>query len=255
MLSKEQEEEIASLVNTSLNRAEEMWENVGDLKKSIRGTLEETRTFIPGHPYLKENEYRSDRFIAMMIDMRDSTKHLRQAISEKIAKVSLMQRVFYEVSALLPTMAKVIEFEEGAVTEYLGDGVLALFQLPKTKKEEEAAIYASSCAARNSLYVLDKFINPILKSRYSLPPIRIGVGIAFSDAIITSFGIPPNSQVKVIGQSIYFASNLSKGINEIIVHEWLENIWPKSDTGKIRFSKKDFSDNIKGYVLYEAGNA
>jgi len=251
MLLEKQEKEIEKLINDSLNKAEEMWENVGELKKATTLFSEGMRTYIPGHPYLKENEYKSDQFIAMMVDMRDSTKHLRQSISAKIARVDLMQRVFYEVSALLPAMAKVIEFEDGAVTEYLGDGVLSLFQVSKNEEEKKQIIYASSRAAQNCIYVVNYFVNTILNKRYNLPPIQIGVGVAFSDAIITKFGIPPNSQVKVIGQCVYFASNLAKGRNEIYVHEWLENIWPSAKNGKIRFTAREFRDNIKGFLLNE----
>jgi len=50
-----------------------------------------------------------------------------RAVSSKTSKVSQLQRIFYETSALLPAMAKLIFFENGSVTEYLGDGVLGLF--------------------------------------------------------------------------------------------------------------------------------
>lgn len=243
--------ELLEIVNKTLDRCEKQWENtLGQdelLKKAMREAFA-ARTNIPGHPYLDENQYKSDQFVAFMLDMRDSTKHLRQAISHRIARVSLMQRVFYEVSALLPAMAKVINEYNGAVTEYLGDGLLALFQLPKEKKAQELVLYNVLDAARTCMDALHQVVNVVLKTRYNLPPLQIGIGLAFSDAIISHFGLSPDTQVKVIGQCIYFASQCSKGRNQIIVHEWLENIWPTSKEGKLRFIPKQFSD-FKGYII------
>jgi class 3 adenylate cyclase len=184
-----------------------------------------------------------------MLDMRGFTKHLIQAISGRTAKVSEMQRVFYEVSALLPAMASIIENTDGAVTEYLGDGLLALFQFPFDDKDKrEKVCKVSMTVARDCLEALNTAVNPILFARYSLPSLKIGIGMSFSQAIITHFGISPNTQVKVIGRCIYDVSKLSKGENEIVIHENLKNIYPSSSGGKLSFSLKYFGD-VKGYVL------
>jgi class 3 adenylate cyclase len=247
MLTERQIVELADIVNKSLDRSEELWNNtIATERRLLKAAFEETR--IPGHPYLDENKYKSDVFVALMLDMRDSTKHLRQAISAKIAKVSQMQRVFYEISALLPTMSKLIQDENGAVTEYLGDGLLALFQLPSDKKKKEAVLGDCMRAARYCLQALKEAVNPVLGERYGLPPLEVGIGMAFSTSIISHFGLPPNTQVKVIGECIYFASQLSKGRNEIIVHENLERIWPTSKEGKLSFNIRQFKD-FKGYIV------
>ncbi len=183
-----------------------------------------------------------------MLDMRDSTKHLRQAISARVAKVSQMQRVYYEVSALLPAMAKLIKDADGAVTEYLGDGLLALFQSSRNIAERNQVLMNTITAARDCMEALQYVVNPILNSRYSLPYLEIGIGLAYSDAIISHFGLSPDTQVKVIGECIYLASQLSKGRNEIIVHENLEMIWPTSKDGKLHFIMRPFKD-FKGYVV------
>jgi len=54
----------------------------------------------------------------------------------------------------------------------------------------------------------------------------------------------------VIGECIYLASQLSKGRNEIIVHENLEMIWPTSKNGKLKFTMRLFKD-FKGYIVNE----
>lgn len=243
-------EDIEKIVNDSLDRAKELWENTLD-KNKIIVNAKEAETNIPGHRYLGKDKYKSDYFLAFMLDMRDSTEHLIQAISKRTAKVSEMQRVFYEVSALLPAMAKIIENSEGAVTEYLGDGLLALFQFPFNDKDKREHICMMSMrVARDCLEALHSVVNPILFKRYSLPALKIGIGMSFSQSIITHFGISPNTQIKVIGRCIYDVSKLSKGENEIVIHENLNNIYPSSESGTLRFSRKSFDgEKLYGYVL------
>jgi len=243
-------DDIIKTVNDSLNRAEELWKNTLD-KDKITNFAKEAETNIPGHRYLGKDKYKSDCFLAFMLDMRDSTTHLIQAISARIAKVSEMERVFYEISALLPAMAKIIENEktEGAVTEYLGDGLLALFQFPfnDTKKREDVCRVTIN-VANDCFEALHNIVNPILFKRYSLPALSMGIGMSFSQSIITHFGISPNTQVKVIGRCIYDASKLSKGRNEIAVHDNLERVWTYSQGGKLKFLHRKF-DDIDGYIV------
>ncbi|AFM43586.1 family 3 adenylate cyclase (plasmid) [Desulfosporosinus acidiphilus SJ4] len=250
MLSERLKQELNDIVNRILDRCELQWDNTLGKNELIKALLETYAmdTNIPGHPFLGESEYKSDVFVAFMLDMRDSTKHLRQAISARIASVSEMQRVFYEVSALLPAMTKIIREYKGSVTEYLGDGLLALFQLPKQKEEQAEVLHNVINAANTCLEALNQVVNPILNERFGLPKIEIGIGLAFSDAIISHFGLPPHTQVKVIGECIYFASKCSKGRNEIILHEYLKHIWPKSKKGQLRFTKRSF-DKFDGYIV------
>ncbi len=246
MLTDTYKESLIKIVDASLDRCEELWNNtIGKDALVKRAALDSA---IPGCPFLGENQYKSDQFVCLMLDMRDSTKHLRQAISARIAKVSLMQRVYYEVSALLPAMTRIIQDKNGSVTEYLGDGLLALFQLPQNRNEQDSILGDVITAAKRCMDGLQEVVNPVLSNRYSLPNLEIGIGLSYSDAIISHFGLHPNTQIKVIGECIYLASQLSKGRNEIIIHENLEMVWPTSKSGTLRFKMKQFKD-FKGYVL------
>ena len=141
-----------------------------------------------------------------------------------------------------------IQNQEGAVTEYLGDGLLALFQSSQNIEERNHVLGNTITAAKDCMEGLGDVVNPILHSRYSLPFLEVGIGLAYSEAIISHFGLHPDTQVKVIGKCIYLASQLSKGRNEIIIHENLEMIWPTSKDGRLKFTVKQFKD-FKGYVV------
>ncbi|MEE7624796.1 hypothetical protein V3O24_01365 [Methylobacter sp. Wu8] len=256
MLNSEQKKKISNLVEVSLDRAESIWSVVdGDITLAESISTEAmvfdsaltVSSMIPSHPLVNENNPIIDEFIACVVDMRESSKHLLCSLSKKTAKVSELKRVYYETSALLPAIAQTIEFSNGKVTEYLGDGVLALFQVPATEGRADA-IYSAHNAAKNCLSDTRQIINDALSMRYNLPPINIGAGMAFSKAIVSLVGLGEDKQAKVIGSCVYYAAKLSGGVNEIYADEKLKSIWPKSKGGTLVFKQKNIK-GVSGYLL------
>lgn len=187
MLNEYQELEIRDVVNNSLDKAEKHWEKGGHelvekskLAKAHSLVILEDQepSKIPGHDIVQDDETVIDEFIAFVADMRDSSKHLMCEISQKTASASGLERVFYETSALLPALALAVQYEDGNVTEYLGDGVLALFRVNPDETEE--AIYAAHRSAKNSIYDIRNIVNDILDKRYGFPVIDLGVGLSLS---------------------------------------------------------------------------
>jgi class 3 adenylate cyclase len=247
--------EITALVNDSLDEAEGVWGKVGSklmnraMAKSAQfsGAIVEasTPTTFPGYEVLEEGKPLVDEFIALVLDMRDSSNHLNCAITG--TKAQMLERVFYETAALLPACSKLISDEKGGVTEYLGDGLLAFFRVDESEKAE--ACYAAHRAASGCMKTVSEIINPILDGRYDLPKIEIGIGMSVSKAVLTVTGQANFVKPVAFGQCLYHATKLSKGRGEIIVDEALHLMWPKSDDGPLRFSFRMMRDNIKGYVI------
>jgi hypothetical protein len=165
---------------------------------------------------------------------------------KKKAKVSLLQRVYYETSALLPALALTINFEGGSVTEYLGDGLLALFKVDPEDKSK--AIYAAHRAAKDSIGPIRHAVNSIIRERYSLPEIDLGVGLAISKTLVTLIGIKNEKHPKAIGECIFRASKLSSERNLIIVDENMKINWPTAKYGTLKFHKKKVRD-VNGYHI------
>jgi len=250
MYSSEKEALVAACIDSALDKAEMHWQNGGQelLYKSIAGNEEFIRaesapSSIPGHKIVQDEKTVIDEFIALVADMRDSSKHLNCAID---AKVTQLQRVFYETSALLPALAMTIKFEEGSVTEYLGDGVLALFKVDKSDKSK--AIYAAYEAARNCVHQTRELVNRALESRYDLPNIDLGVGLAHSKAIVTLVGLSGEKHPKAFGECVFRATKLSNGKNEIYIDQFVKGLWPTSQGGTLRFIQKKRND-IDGYLI------
>lgn len=251
MLSKGERDEVKGIVEESLDRAEQLWRSVGKelSMEAMDGVLKKAEvqpSKIPGHSLVSDAEETVGEFIALMADMRGSSTRLVTAISEKRASVSQLQRVFYETSALLPALAKTIQYKDGGVTEYLGDGVLALFKVDA--KAQDQAIYSAYWAATNCVTDARQIVNNAIGERYGLPSINIGVGLGLSKAIVTLIGLPGEKQAKVIGECVYRASKLSKGMNEVYVDRFLKGRWPKSNGGFLQFHPKSVRD-VEGFLV------
>ncbi len=242
---------LRELVKKELDRAQAVWKDVGRqmIIKADAQALDEQRrldTSIPGYPTIDPSQPAVDEFIAFVVDMRNSTNHLTQAISCRYADASETERVLYETSALLPAAAEVVRWKKGRVTEYLGDGVLALF---RASGDRDAACYAACHAARKVVGDMRDIVNEALHTRFRLPEINLGVGMALSKAVVTTVGHPDERAPKAIGTCVYRASKLASLENKIAVDDNLEAIWPKNTKGGgFRFQPKQI-EGIPGHVL------
>ena len=250
-MHSDQLNQLLSSTVRALDTAESVWQQFGERMTLTASVVIDkmaklTESPIPGHPVVAQDTVRLDQFIAMVVDMRKSTEHLMCAISLKRAKASQLERIFYETSALLPGLAVAISYEDGAVTEYLGDGVLALY--PYDESEPGDSITSAYRGSRNCLQFVEDVLNPELDRRYGLPGLSIGIGLACSKALVTLVGTRSFVQPKAFGECVFRATKLSKGKDEIRVDAKLHREWPTSKEGRLHFHEKDYG-NWKGYVV------
>lgn len=247
--------DLVNSINRALDDAEKIWNEVGhhfineNLEKAI-STLrasEKIPSKIPGFPFVQGDEPQVADFIALILDIRDSTKHLLEAISSKKAKASQLERVLYETTAINTAGSIIIEDYKGAITEYLGDGFLALYQIKKLDQPDE--VYDAYNTAKYYLSTALIEINKILDERYSLPNLEIGIGMAFSKAIVTVVGHRKNLHPKALGECIYRASKLSNGRNEVFIDDRLEVLWPTAKGGPLKFILRQSQLDFKSYRI------
>jgi class 3 adenylate cyclase len=249
-LTCEQRDLVSEAIVNGLNRAETAWVKVGrhfEKRAMDAATFEEhaESSVIPGHKLVTSDSPKVDEFIALVVDMRDSTGHLKTNLSLPLINDGF-QRIYYETSALLPAISVAVSFEKGVVTEYLGDGALILFQVDKDNKGE--CIKSASRAARACVSEVRELINVQLKKRYDLPILNLGAGLAISNALVTLVGSSNNWQPKAIGECIWEASKLSGGTNTVHISQSLKSFWPKSEGGKMRFCQAVIR-GVDGYRL------
>jgi len=233
---------IRKCVVTALDEAEATWKTVGTRLTKTAVLREDSRaqvvpSFIPGHPSVSSDRPVVDSFIAWVIDLRESTSHLSTRIGPP-AKATELERIYYETTALFHASTAIVEREGGSVTEYLGDGLLALFpggDDPPNHAERTKSVYAAWRAASSALGCVKNVINPILADRYSLPPIAVGIGIALSKALVTTVGAGTRVHPKAFGRSVWRASKSSAGWNEIRIDECIQLAWPTAKNGVVKF--------------------
>ena len=209
-------------------------------------------TQIPGYEEIEKDINVVDNFVVLMADMRNSTKHLTEACSGVYKEATGLKRLFIETSVLLPCMAKIISFGNGKTLEYLGDGILAVYRV--TPGSESGVIGDAQRSAEKIVECVTQIISPILKKDYNLPPISVGVGIAKSQGIVRMVGIEGFLVPKVFGKSVFYASKLCCGDNEIYLDSMARAMWPVAKHGEtvyVDFKKVVTQNGGKMYEGYQ----
>lgn len=248
-LTTEQAYKVRKFISEGLDRAESNWDKVGHLLKSESMSMEgyamdSVPSEIPGHPFVATADPQVDEFIALVVDMRNSTKRLKTL--ENGPKVQGLQRIYYETSALLPGVASVCGLKNGSVTEYLGDGALILFGVDK--KSRASSVRGAYQAAVNCIKDMRKIMNEELYERYRLPSVDLGAGLAMSHALVTVVGIPGKYHPKAIGSCVWEASKLCDGTNVIHVSKGVRKAWPPTKGGRLSFKPLGYK-HVDGFEV------
>ncbi len=246
-MNTEEKEILKGLINTALDQAEASYKKVEDQllikanSKYMTFSNESVETELPGFPLIEENEPHVANFIALILDVRGSTKHLLEACAS--CGVQQLERTVYETAAINALGSYIIKKHSGGITEFLGDGFLAFF-LVKT----ESDMYPAKRAAEDCLEGRE-VLNAILASRYTLPAINYGIGLAYSQAIIMVVNANGRLYPKAIGECVYRASKLSSGFNKILYDDSLRYSWPTSKGGSLTFKVAEHrhKNDVKGY--------
>ncbi|KJZ64378.1 hypothetical protein [Pseudomonas fluorescens] len=226
-----------------------MLENYGMESRGIPVMDSATASNIPGHPFVDYGKPEATEFVAMVVDMRNSTDRL-QNLQRFEGIEDGFQRVYYETSALLPALATTALLKGGHVTEYLGDGALILFKVDTDDRGQtvkDAYRAASDCVTTSR-----GIVNELLSNRFRLPALNIGAGLSMSHAIVTLVGTRDFMQAKAIGTCVWEATKLSSGVNAVHVSQKMRDGWPTGKVGTISFSKlNNLPPKLTGFSVSE----
>ncbi len=241
---------ISATCHAHLKKAEYDWKktNAGNLmildeaRASVEKAADSHPSLIPGHDKVGLFDPKIDNFIAIVCDIRKSTERLKSSRSSLKGIESGIQRVFYETSALLPSLEVTINFFEGKVTEYLGDGLLGFIQY-----KNEQQIYGAFRASKACVTLTRNIVNNVLYDKYNLPSLDLGVGLALSPAMIR---VVTENHVKAFGECVWKATKLSDGVNIVQIDDKLKDEWPVAKTGGISFIKRTTKSGYAGYKAF-----
>lgn len=205
-----------------------------ELKKAINEEAE-----IPGFETkpMKFGHFVNKDFVVMMTDIRKS-----KDIIDSENGVEKMFKIFYAYSAVV---ANIVDKHNGTSTEFLGDGVLNLFEIDGNRDE---AFRRSIRASREILFARENILNPIFNN-IGLPIINIGIGIDHGMTIVTRFGYKADNDLKAFGKCVYNVSRLCKGMNTILGSPSTQQNWPSSEGGKLSFNQARDADGNVAYLI------
>jgi adenylate cyclase len=121
-----------------------------------------------------------------------------------MAEGRLPYDVLFILNQFVQEMAKALAATNGHYSQFTGDGLMALYGLNSPDPATGAA--DALRGAREMLTRLEQ-LNRHLKTELS-HPLRIGIGIHFSEAIVGAMGPPRSQIVTAIGDTVNTAARL-----------------------------------------------
>ena len=155
--------------------------------------------------------------------------------------------IFYIYAGVV---AKIVDDYNGTSTEFLGDGVLNLFDTKDSNRE--IAMRNSMLASWEIMEVRELILNPFF-ANVGLPQINLGIGIDHGITIVTKFGYRNDTDLKAFGKCVYNASKLCKEVNQIVVSEHSKAVWPSGPGGNLLFGNQIFNSDEVGYIALKNG--
>lgn len=227
--------------NVSLSHIDGNAELSDKLKKAFSSLPLKEEAEIPSfeNRTVKFGNFENREFVVMMTDIRDSTS----IINSQSGLVNMFL-VFYIYAGIV---AKIVDFNKGTSTEFLGDGVLNLFDTKELGRDQ--ALMNSMQAAWDIMEAREKILNPFFHEN-DLPNINLGIGIDHGITIVTKFGYRGDTDLKAFGRCAYNASKLCKLVNEIVVSEDSKSVWPITPGGQLGFGKPEYVDNKVAYRTF-----
>ena len=150
------------------------------------------------------------RLAILFLDMRSFTARTTGQLPYDV--VFLLNRFF---DAIVPSITGV----GGTVDKYLGDGLLAVFEL----ESEEASAKAALQAAAGISSALETFNRTLAVEKAE--PVRIGMGLHLGELVLGEIGAAENAPRTIIGDTVNAASRLegeTKGLGvELLASEAL----------------------------------
>lgn len=173
----------------------------------------------------------------LFADCRDYTSLTRELGVEKVAPV---MEEFFRASS------DIVVAHDGIVDKFLGDAVMAFFNVPIKRANH----VARAVAASTEMQLAVPSINNRLGSEKIL---RVGVGIATGLAFVTNQGSTSCKDYTVVGDTVNIASRLQgqAAPGEIVVteeaYQMVRSAFPNAK--RKEYELKGINEAVVGYVL------
>ena len=156
--------------------------------------------------------------------------------------IHVLSRYFY-------LMGKVITRHGGYISDYIGDGIMALFGI---ENPAEAALRAVK-AGVEMLAAVEK-LNPYLETMYK-KSFQIRIGMHYGEAVVGTIGIANIKKLAAIGDAVNFASRIEAANKELGTRFLISEDTYHQVRDHVRVNRCCIHVTLRGksgeYVLYE----
>lgn len=157
--------------------------------------------------------------------------------------------VIHVLSRYFHLMGEVITRQGGYISDYIGDGIMALFGL---ENPAEAALRAVK-AGVEMLAAVEK-LNPYLETMYK-KSFQIRIGVHYGEAVVGTIGIANIKKLAAIGDAVNFASRIEVANKEIGTKFLISEDTYNEVRDHVRVNRCCIHVTLRGksgeYVLYE----
>ena len=229
--------------NIALSHIDKDVETTDLLKKAMDSIRLNEEAELPGFETkpMKFGKFENREFVIMMTDIRGSTN----IINSQNGLINMFL-IFYVYAGIV---AKIVDKNNGTSTEFLGEGVLNLFDTKEVGRDK--ALANSIQASWDIMEARESILNPFFLLN-GIPTINLGIGIDHGITIVTKFGYKSDTDLKAFGRCAYNASKLCKGMNEILVSENSKRVWPSGPNGKLTFGNQKLIDGKSAFQTFKS---
>jgi class 3 adenylate cyclase len=103
----------------------------------------------------------------------------------------------------LERMSEIILKYDGIIDEFIGDGILAIFGVPESRRDDPERAVACALAMQNALNQL----NPDIVSQ-GYPELEMGIGINTGEVIVGNIGSEMRLKYGIVGSAVNIASRI-----------------------------------------------
>src|SRR5258708_24231787 len=140
----------------------------------------------------------SERLITVMfVDLRDATI---------LGEAKMPYDLLYVLNQFFHEMTKALHATNGHYSQFTGDGMMALYGL---NAKDPATGAADALRGAREMLARIAQLNSRLRGDLS-QPLRIGIGIHFSEAIVGAMGPPASQTISAIGETVNTCARLER---------------------------------------------
>jgi class 3 adenylate cyclase len=119
------------------------------------------------------------------------------------------ERLVSELNAYLAEMVAVIRAEGGVIDKYIGDSIMAVFGIPRSRPDDAARAVRAAFRMRKALVDHNR-----QRATSGLPALDHGIGVNTGVAVVGNIGTPERMQYTVIGDMVNLASRLEEATRD-----------------------------------------